>query len=474
MVDNRLVHDLLLIVLLWLGGILYKWWAHNRSASGPTPRKPATVLHKHSQDPTPFPGLTHKPPCALCEQAPAPASPVALVPPAPLPSSSGRPRQVDTSAQFCPQPPCAYYGWVGLGNIRANGYPNGGRWRQFQCLGCKTYFLETHGTPLHGKRVAPEVLVWAVGAMAEGLGIRAVARVFAVDPNTVLHWLTEVADQAAACSRYFLHDVGVTQVQLDELFALLSAVKAGEVNEGEALSRLSRPSQWVWVALDPVTKLLLAIEVGERTLALAQRLVHQVAQVLAPDCIPLFLTDGFKAYLKAVLTHYGHWVPRPRCWVTGRLPKPRWLPLPQLQYAQVVKTTRRRRLVAVRSRVVFGTLREIKQILAVPGWQINTAFIERVNLSIRQHVAAVGRRVTTLCKGEMGLHQQLALHHLYYNFCLPHASLRLPLPQPAPTKGTGSAKRWRLCTPAMTAGLTDHVWTLRAVLLFRVPPWPQP
>jgi hypothetical protein len=113
-------------------------------------------------------------------------------------------------------------------------------------------------------------------------------------------------------------------------------------------------------------------------------------------------------------------------------------------------------------------------VLAAHGWQINTAFIERVNLTIRQHVAAVGRRVTTLCKGAVGVRQQLALYHLYYNFCLPHASLRLPLLQPAPTKGTGSAKCWRLCTPAMAAGLTDHVWTLREVVLFRVPPWPQP
>ena len=297
MVDNLLVHDLLLIVLLWLGGILYKRWARNRAATCPTPRKPATLLHKHSQDSKPFPGLTHKPPCALCEQVPELAAPPPRVPPAMLPSSAGRPRQVDTSAQFCPQPQCAYYGWVGRGNLRANGYPNGGRWRQLQCLGCKTYFLETHGTPLHGKRVAPEVLVWAVGAVAEGLGIRAVARVFAVDPTTVLHWLTEVADHAAAFSRYFLHDVHVTQVQLDELFALLSAVKAGEVSEGEALSRLSRSPHWVWVALDPVTKLVLAIEGGARTLAMAQCLVHQVAQVLAPDCVPLFLTDGFKEYL---------------------------------------------------------------------------------------------------------------------------------------------------------------------------------
>jgi hypothetical protein len=148
--------------------------------------------------------------------------------------------------------------------------------------------------------------------------------------------------------------------------------------------------------------------------------------------------------------------------------------LPTLRYAQVVKTVRRRLLVAVTQRVVFGTLEAVQQVLATHGWQIQTAFIERVNRSIRQQVAAVGRRVSTLCKGEDGIHQQLALYHVYDNFCLPHASLRHPLLQAEPTHGTGSAKRWQPRTPAMAAGLTEHVWTLREVLLFRVPPWPQP
>jgi IS1 family transposase len=230
----------------------------------------------------------------------------------------------------------------------------------------------------------------------------------------------------------------------------------------------------VWVAIDPVTKLLLTIDIGDRTLAMAQRVVHQVVQVLAPGCVPLFLTDGFKEYTTALLTHCGQWVHLPRSQATGPAPKPRWMPLPQLLYAQVIKTVRRRRLVRVSHRVVFGTLAAVEQVLAACGWQINTAFIERLNLSIRQHVAALGRRVTTLCKHEDGLRQQLTLYHVYYNFCLPHGSLRVPWPQPLPTNGTGSAKQWRPSTPAMAAGLTDHVWTLREVLLFRVPPWPQP
>jgi IS1 family transposase len=386
----------------------------------------------------------------------------------------GRRRQIDTSTHFCPNPDCAYRGWVDWGNLRANGHPNGGAWRQLLCVACHGYFLETLGTIFHGKRASVELIVRVIACLAEGLGIRGTARVFDVDPNTVLQWLVEAAEQLQAFSRYVLHDVRVTQVQLDELFALLRAVKDSEVSEVEAIKRLERSPRWVWAAMDPESKLLLVIDVGERTLAMAQRVVHHVAQVLAPDCAPLFLTDGFREYLTALLTHYGHWVQPVRRQATGPAPKPRWLPLPGLLYAQVVKTVRRRRLVNVKHRVVFGTLAAVEQVLAVCGWQINTAFVERLNLSLRQHVAAVGRRVTTLCKGEAGLQQQLSLYHVYYNFCLPHASLRLPLSQPEPTNGTGSAKQWRLCTPAMAAGLTDHVWTLREVLLFRVPPWPQP
>jgi IS1 family transposase len=474
MVSHLFFYQLVLLGLLWLCCMLHYAWPSGHAADLqrlPQPLPPPRTLPRA---PKPFPGLTHKPHCDACEHAPASRPQAPCAPPPPIVSTRGRRRQVDTARHFCPDPDCRYGGWLGLGNINANGHPSGGPWRQLHCSRCGGYFQETHGTPLHGKRVAPDKLVWAVGALAEGLGIRAVARVFEVDPHTVLAWLVEVAEHAAAFSQYFLHDVRVTQVQLDELFALLSAVKAGAVSEAEAITRLSRSPHWVWGALDPGTKLLLTIDVGDRTLAMAQRVVHQVVQVLAPGCVPLFLTDGFKEYTTALLTHYGQWVQPARQRAQGPTPKPRWMPAPGLLYAQVVKTVRRRRLVRVRYRVVFGTLAAIEQILAAHGWHINTAFIERVNLTIRQHVAAVGRRVMTLCKGEEGLHQQLVLYHVYYNFCLPHASLRQPLPQPLPTNGNGSAKRWQPQTPAMAAGLTDHVWSLREVLLFRVPPWPQP
>ena len=86
----------------------------------------------------------------------------------------------------------------------------------------------------------------------------------------------------------------------------------------------------------------------------------------------------------------------------------------------------------------------------------------------------MGRRVNTLCQGEAGLRDQLALLQVYHNVVLPHASLRQALLVPEVTNGSGSAKVWRPCTPAMAAGLTEQVWSLREVLLFRVPPWPQP
>src|SRR5215467_7525645 len=474
MVSNLVVYQLALIALVWLFLLLSWLWPSEPAAARPLPPTPVTPPRKRSTAPQPFPGLTRKPHCDACAQTIADRRlPLPSAPPPKIISTRGRRRHVDTSRHFCPDADCRYSGWVGLGNLQANGHPSGGPWRQLYCTACKGFYQETHGTLLHGKRVSPDLLVWAVGALAEGLGIRAVARVFEVDPTTVLPWLGEAAEHLQAFSQYFLHDVRVTQIQLDALFALLSAVKAGEISHHEALQRLSRSPHWVWVAMDPVTKVLLAIDVGDRTLAMAQRLVHQVVQVLAPGCVPLFLTDGFRAYTTTLLTHYGQWVHLPRRQATGPAPKPRWMPLPGLLYAQVVKTVRRRRLVRVSHRVVCGTLEAVQQVLATCGWQIQTAFVERLNLTIRQHVAAVGRRVSTLCKHEDGMRQQLALYLVYYNFCLPHASLRVPLPQPLPTNGTGSATQWRPRTPAMAAELTDQVWTLREVLLFRVPPWPQ-
>ena len=472
MVSPLFFYQLVLVALVWLCLMLQWAWPSDPATCPPIPEPPPPEPKRHRAH-TPFAGLTTKPHCDACEHGTAPRPQAPSPPPPRIVSTRGRRRHVDTSMHFCPNPDCAYRGWVGWGNLRANGHPTGGLWRPLLCIACRGSFLETLGTIFHGKHASVELIVRVIACLAEGLGIRGTARVFDVDPHTVLQWLVEAANQLQAFSRHVLHDVRVRQVQLDELFALLSAVKDGEVSAAEAIARLERSPQWVWVAMDPESTLLLTIDVGNRTLAMAQRIVHHVAQVLAPDCAPLFLTDGFREYMTALLTHYGHWVQPERKQTHGPTTKPRWLPLPQLLSAQVVQSYRRRRIVAVTHRVVFGTMERVKQVLAACGWQINTAFVERINLSLRQHVAAIGRRTTTLCKGEDGLQHQLVLFQTYHNFVLPHASLRQALLLPEATNGNGSARLWRPCTPAMAAGLTEHVWSLKEMLLFRVPPWPQ-
>ena len=263
----------------------------------------------------------------------AASPPTAFTPNAPPPRllfTRGRRRHIETPRPFCPQATCSSHGRVGWGHSRANGHPSGRRWRQLVCLSCQRHCLATHGPPFHAKQVAPDTLVWAIAALAEGLGIRAVARVFESAPNTGLGGLVEAAEPLEAFSRYHVPDLHVAQVQRDALVTLLRAVKDGEGTEALAIKRLARSPHGVWIALDPVYTLMLAVEVGERTLAMAQRLVHQVMQVLAPPGAPLFLTDGFREDVTALVTPDGRGMQPERRQDAGRWPKPRWMPQPRL------------------------------------------------------------------------------------------------------------------------------------------------
>jgi transposase-like protein/IS1 family transposase len=385
----------------------------------------------------------------------------------------GRRRPVDPSGHCCPDQDCAYHGF-GRGNIRANGHPGGQQWRQWQCVSCYGYFYETTGTIFHGKRSSPELLVHVIACLAEGLGIRGTARVFAIDPNTVLQWLVEAAEQLKAFSAYCLHDLHLNHVQLDELSAILSAVRDSDLSEDEAIERLSTSPLWVWTAIDPASKLMLSAQPGERSLEMAQAVLHQITQLLAPGCIPLFVSDGCPDDLPAIVSHCGRGVQPSRRQTRGLWPTPRGMPWPGRLYAQVVKRMRRRRIVEGTPRVVIGTKAAVGQGLEACGWQSKTAMVERLNLRLRQRVVAIRRRSASPCKSSDGVRNQLLLFQVYSNFVLPPASLRQALAGPIPTNGRGSAQVWRQQTPAMAAGWTDHLWTLQEVLMFRVPPWPQP
>jgi hypothetical protein len=306
MASTPLFYQLLLIALVLMCLLVHVGLPNDPPLVPKTPLEPQSCRRRRTKEPKPFAGLIHQPLCEACEQGTdtrpqAPGSP----PPA-ITFTRGRKRSVDTHAHFCPDPDCSYYGRLGWGNLRANGHPGGQSWRQCQCVSCRGYFYESHGTIFHGKHASADLIVWVIACLCEGLGIRGTARVFGIDANTVLQWLVEAAEQLQAFSNYFLRELHINQVQLDELYAVLRAVRNGDMGEAEAVEQLSQSPHWVWTAIDPETKLLLCVRVGERTLAMAQTVLHQVTQLLAPGCVPLFLSDGYAHYLTAIVSHVGN------------------------------------------------------------------------------------------------------------------------------------------------------------------------
>jgi hypothetical protein len=159
MVPTLLFYQLGLVALVCVFLMLCGLWP-NDAASPHQPIVPTKPSRRtRSKEPKPFAGLPQRPPCALCarEATQAPEPPPA--PPEPMPPTTRRPRPVETSQHFCPHRGCRYRGWLGRGNLRANGHPNGGPWRQCQCTACEGYFPEHHGTIFYGKQVAVELIV---------------------------------------------------------------------------------------------------------------------------------------------------------------------------------------------------------------------------------------------------------------------------------------------------------------------------
>ena len=265
MVSHLVFYQLMLLALVWVFLLLSWLWPSESMAARPTTSKPLTPPRKRSTEAKPCPSLTRQPHCDACAQAIAahrepPCAPSRRV------ATGGRQRPVDTSQHGCPAPDWRSGGWRGLGHIPSPGHPRGGPWRQRYGNPWQGYCRAPHGTILQGKRGPVDKRVWAVGALAEGWGLRAVARVFAVDPTAVLAWLGALAAPTTAVSPSVLHAGRGTQVQLDARFALLPAVQTGEGRAAEAVERLSPASPWLWAAIDPVTKLRRTVDVGDRTL----------------------------------------------------------------------------------------------------------------------------------------------------------------------------------------------------------------
>ena len=284
------------------------------------------------------------------------------------------------------------------------------------------------GTALYQLKTPPARIGEVLSALAEGLDVGAAVRVFGHSETTITRWRDRAARQAERVHRQFLHGLHLPHVQLDEIRA--------------RLRRCDRVT-WLWLALDPRTKLIPAFALGPRTQQTAHTLVHALRAILAANCTPVITTDGLRHYYYALTAHFGRWV------TCGR--RRRWTVDPALLYGQLHKRYQRRHLVRIKYQMCIGTRRALRSALLRLGWsgKLQTAFVERVNLTARQSVAALTRRTWATAQTAAGLQRQVAWWRAYYHFSRPHSSFR---------------QHGRARTPAMAAGLTAHRWTVRELL----------
>lgn len=224
---------------------------------------------------------------------------------------------------------------------------------------------------------------------------------------------------------------------------------------------------WTFLGLDVKSRLIVSHVVGTRTEENAKKLIRQSFE-RSDENAPLFTSDKFTPYTQAILDSYHVEVTPPKepgpeqKSGTGRVP------LPELNYAQVVKTYARGHVVSVHRTIVFGTQAAITQRLLDDelGLEINTAYVERVNGTSRDLNRRVQRKTRGFSK-EFDVHAaMIALVVVYYNFIRPHQSLRLDTGNP----GRRGAPRWSPRTPAMAAGITEHPLTWLELLSTPVPP----
>ena len=376
---------------------------------------------------------------------------------------------MDISTCYCCNPSCHLYGRSGQ---QAQLHPRGthNQAPRFECGVCRHLVFARTGTAYAGIRVPELTFRDGIRQLAEGGSIRTVARNIECDKDTVCHWLPRVGQHCRDLVEYFFRNLHLTECQLDELWTFVYKKE----DQLTALEKLAQRygDTWIWTAFDPVSKLVPAWRIGKRTLVEAHRFVKTLKSRLDGH-IPFFTSDDLPHYADALLVAYGLKVTPPRRFPHGRPPSSYLKAPPDLVYAVVIKKKEHGHLVEIGTRIVYGTEAQVAERLrASPVTQvISTWGVERNNLTIRQHSRRLGRKVNAFSKKQLFLRDQLELAFAYYHFCCPHRGLRQRLESQVPTKGLrGSPKKWRQCTPAMAAGLTDHIWTIDELLSFRVPP----
>lgn len=374
-----------------------------------------------------------------------------------------------TDTCYCRNVDCQFYGFTGQrARLIFHDWHDGAP--RFRCAHCDHLIGARAGTAYAGIRTNEGIYQSGARHLAEGSSIRATGRLLNLDKDTVCHWLPRLGEHCNRVMSYFFRNLHLSECQLDELWTFIFK-KEDQLTSLDKLLGIYGDA-WVWIAFSPVCKLVPAWVVGKRTLPNARKLVFRLKSA-TDGHIPFFTSDELPHYADALLEVYGVWQTPPRQGHRGRYPLPRKYPPPDLCYAVVVKERERGRVVKVTTRIVYGSEQQVVTALkASPvSTTINTYGVERNNLTIRQHSRRMGRKVNAFSKERDYLEHQLTLAFAYYHFVRPHRGLRQRLPEPIPTKGPhASYKKWKPVTPAMAAGLTDHVWSMDELLSFRVPP----
>jgi len=377
----------------------------------------------------------------------------ALKPWSDVKSPRGRKKTLSTQGYACPNQACRYYGIVDERIHALVGYGRHGKTDRIQdlrCQACGRKISVRWGTALYRLKTSSTKVALILALMAEGVDVSALERVFGIREGTLRTWLTRAGLQAGKVHRHFFHHLILHHLQLDELWA--------QVRQGGRVV-------WVWAVVEASSKLVPVLKLGPRTMDLAYSVVHDLFQILQPGCIPIFTSDGLKLYFYALTAHFGRW----------QLPegtrKPFWEIPSAFLYAQLKKIHRQRRLVRVERRMLCGELEYLKDGLQALGFsgKINTAFIERLNLTLRQGVSFLARRTWGMAQSTPELEVSLEWWRAYYHYARYHESLRVKLSQPQARKGKQTPRRYRRRTPAMAAGFTPHRWTVFELLSFPLP-----
>lgn len=208
---------------------------------------------------------------------------------------------------------------------------------------------------------------------------------------------------------------------------------------------------WIGIAFATEYRLMLSFIVGTHEAYLAEPLIAATEERLKAGSWPVWVSDGLDAYGEALKGRHCALQYYPRTGKRGRPRRPQLVACPQLKYGQVVKQRdERRRVIGVYKRSRYGD---------VPLDQISTVYVERHNLTLRHENRRLTRKTIAFSKKVTELEAQMFVYQAYYNFVRPHRALKLPV-----SDSNSTPRRWQSRTPAMAAGLSGHVWSLRELM----------